>query len=147
MKTYRAGEEIDAKCLPACGKDLVLAHTVVAMVGDRVARVKCNTCTKEHSFQPPPSASEATANKRKAAKKAKKSAQAATELAALDYDRLLKTVDLTSAKKYSPKSQLDVREVVEHATFGLGVVTEVRDGAKATIVFSEGSRTLIFGRV
>ena len=64
---YTAGDEVDSKCTKC---KLILAHTIVAMVGDQIARVKCNTCGGEHAYRPPPSASEATAKRRRAERKA-----------------------------------------------------------------------------
>src|SRR5271169_1982132 len=51
--TTRAGGEVDA----LCGKcKLVLAHTVLAMVGKTIARVRCNTCGTDHAFRRAPGA-------------------------------------------------------------------------------------------
>lgn len=143
--SYKAGDEIDAKCLPACGKNLVLAHTIVAMVGDKVARVKCNTCEKEHSYRPPDSPSEATAAKRRAERK-KAQAESTRPLTAEDYDKLSRQVDLTQAEKYSMKMELDLNQVVQHPKFGVGIVVELREGGKANVVFPDGGRTLVYGR-
>ena len=36
-----------------CGKcKLILAHTIEALVGDKPARVHCNTCKAQHSYKP-----------------------------------------------------------------------------------------------
>ena len=37
----KTGGEVDCFCTRC---KMVLAHTILAMVGDRPARVKCNTC-------------------------------------------------------------------------------------------------------
>jgi hypothetical protein len=37
----RVGGEVDAFC-SSC--KLVLGHTILAMVGERIAKVRCNTC-------------------------------------------------------------------------------------------------------
>ncbi|RQW78018.1 MAG: hypothetical protein EHM51_00770, partial [Geobacter sp.] len=44
-----AGDNIEARCT-RCRK--VLNHTIVAMVGDRVVRVECNTCKGMHNYHP-----------------------------------------------------------------------------------------------
>src|SRR5438132_3414963 len=36
-----------------CGKcKMVLAHTIEAMVGEKPARVHCNTCKSQHAYRP-----------------------------------------------------------------------------------------------
>jgi hypothetical protein len=115
------------------------------MVGDKVARVKCNTCEKEHKYRPPDSPSEATAAKRRAERK-KAQAEASRPLGAEDYDKLSRQIDMTQSTKYSMKMNLDVNQVVEHPKFGLGIVVELREGSKASIVFPDGGRVLVYGR-
>ncbi|MGF1511425.1 MAG: hypothetical protein ACFB9M_18185 [Myxococcota bacterium] len=146
ITSYKTGDEIEAKCLPACGKNLCLAHTIVAMVGDKIAKVKCNTCQKEHSYRPPDSPSEATAAKRRAERK--KAQQDAVPRVATpeDYARLIKQVDVSSATKYSMRMDLELNAVVDHPKFGVGVVTDLRDGSKACIAFPDGGRVLVYGR-
>ena len=134
---YKAGDEVDSKCTKC---KMMLAHTIVAMVGDAIARVKCNTCGGEHAYRPPPSASEATAKRRRAERKAgDKSAPAA----AGDYQGLVKGRDLSSAAAYSPSMELSRNDVIKHPKFGVGLVTELREGNKA---FPEGGRILVYGR-
>ncbi|HJL40960.1 MAG TPA: hypothetical protein RMG48_06615 [Myxococcales bacterium LLY-WYZ-16_1] len=144
--SYSVGDDIDAKCLPACGKGLVLAHTIVAMVGDKVARVKCNTCQKEHSYRAPDSPSEATAAKRRAERK-KAQAEAMNRLTTPEeYEQIAQSVDLTQAQKYSMKMDLDLQAVVDHPKFGIGIVTELREGGKAAVAFPDGGKVLVYGR-
>jgi hypothetical protein len=45
----KVGGEVDALCNKC---ELTLAHTVIAMVGDKPAKVKCNTCKGEHKYRP-----------------------------------------------------------------------------------------------
>jgi hypothetical protein len=143
MTTIKAGDDVDSKCLPSCGPGLVLAHTVVAMDGDKIVKVKCNTCQKTHTYRSPDSASEATAAKRKNARKKR---EEAANAASADFEVLAKEVDLSQAAAYSMKSALDLRQVVEHPKFGLGIVFAIKEGGKAEIVFRDGPRTLVHGR-
>ena len=72
MATHKVGGEVDAFCT-RCKMDL--AHTILAMVGTKPVRVRCNTCGGDHAFRGPPGASErkasTTAAKRTAAPKEK----------------------------------------------------------------------------
>lgn len=141
---YKVGNDIDSKCLPACGKNLVLAHTIVSMVGQRIVRVQCNTCKKEHAYRPPDSPSEATAARRRAERK--KAHEAAARGTPEDFDALANQVDLSRAERYSMKMALEVHSVVDHPRFGLGIVAELKEGNKALLVFNDGPRVLVYGR-
>ncbi len=144
--TIKTGDEVDAKhkCYPD-GETLVLAHTVVAMVGDRIAKVKCNTCGKIHAYRPPDSPSEATAAKRRAERK-KALAKVASRGEPEPFEILAAKVDLTQTTDYSIKMSMEEMMVVQHPKFGVGIVAMLREGNKADVVFNEGPRTLIYGR-
>ena len=135
------GQDIDAECR-SCG--MMLAHTLVAMVGPRVARVRCNTCRKDHAYRSPKTARESIEAKRRAAHKVKLDA-AARNAAAPPFDEIVAQTDLSQATKYSIRMQLEVHQAVDHPKFGLGVVHQLRDG-KAQVVFRSGAKTLVYGR-
>ena len=50
MENLGAGKEIDAYCT-RCRLDL--AHTIIAVVGNQIGRVICNTCNSQHKYYPP----------------------------------------------------------------------------------------------
>ncbi|MCB9654365.1 MAG: hypothetical protein H6729_09585 [Deltaproteobacteria bacterium] len=141
-KSYKAGDEVDSKCTKC---KMVLAHTIVAMVGEQIARVQCNTCNGEHAYRAPPSASEATAKKRRAERKAS-TLERGTRGSASDYDAMTKGRDLSKPVPYSIKMGLNTDDVIEHPTFGVGFVTDLKEGSKAHVLFPEGGRILIYGR-
>ena len=60
MATYRVGGEVDATCT-RCRMEL--AHTILAMVGQKIARVRCNTCGSDHVYRGTQSASRSAALK------------------------------------------------------------------------------------
>ena len=140
---YSAGDEVDSSCTKC---KMVLAHTIVAMVGDQIARVKCNTCNGEHAYRPPPSASEATAKRRRAERKAAMADAASVIMTAEDYEGAIKVHDLTKSAKYSMKSPLTFNDVVDHPKFGIGIVVELREGNKAQVAFPDGGRVLAHSR-
>src|SRR5688572_7222943 len=140
---YKAGDEVDSKCTKC---KMVLAHTIVAMVGDQIARVKCNTCNGEHAYRPPPSASEATAKKRRAERKSSNIERIGARAAASDYDVLMKNKDVSKPIPYAPSIKLSRDDIVQHPKFGIGLVTEVREGDKAHVAFPDGGRILIHSR-
>src|SRR5215475_1176125 len=64
MATYRVGGEVDATCT-RCRMEL--AHTILAMVGQKIARVRCNTCGSDHVYRGTQSASRSAAARTRAA--------------------------------------------------------------------------------
>ena len=149
----RVGGEIDA----ACGKcELNLAHTIIAMVGPKVVKVKCNTCGGEHNYRgvqplvklqsfaaPKRATSSSTSSSKSTAGKRSSATSAATVV--ISWDEQFKGKDLTKAKKYSPRETFVVDDVVDHPTFGLGLVRAVRDG-KVEVAFKQEDKILVHGK-
>lgn len=133
----KVGGEADAFCTKC---NLLLAHTILAMVGPKIARVRCNTCQSERAYrgQVIP-ASAAKASKPRAAR------VPAAEKVIISFEEQLKGKDLTKARKYSVKETFAVDEIVDHPTFGFGIVTAVR-GEKVDVVFKAFEKTLLHGR-
>lgn len=140
--SIRTGGEIDA----FCGKcELNLAHTIIAMVGPKVVKVKCNTCGSDHQYRGVQPLVKATSF---AAPKKPSSGAAKTPKAAVvtvSWDDQFKGKDLTKAKKYSPRETFVVDEVVDHPTFGLGLVRAVR-GDKIEVGFKQEDKVLVHGK-
>lgn len=140
--TIRVGGEIDA----ACGKcEMNLAHTILAMVGPKVIKVKCNTCGNDHNYrgvQPLVKLQSFAAPRRAIAGKDPKPRAA---VVVVSWDEQFKGKDLTKAKKYSPRETFAVDDVVDHPTFGLGLVRSVRDG-KVEVAFKQEEKILVHGK-
>jgi hypothetical protein len=119
-----------------CGKcKLVLAHTIEAMVGDKPARVHCNTCNAQHTYKP-----------RKPGEAAAARASQPPRPRASRYQSLLKGKDASVTKSYSIKDRYEPGDVMEHPNFGRGVATAVKDGTKIEVLFEGGSKVLVHGR-
>ena len=146
--SYAAGDEVDAKCSKCKidGVGDVVAHTVIAMKGAKIARVRCNTCNAEHAYRAPPTASEATAAKRRAERKTTKTAPITPKTTPTEFEVIAADKDLNNAQKYSIKMELKLNDIVDHPKFGVGVVTEIREHQKAHVAFSDGGRVLIYAR-
>ena len=132
----RVGGDIDAWCTKC---KMNLGHTILAMVGDRPARVRCNTCQGEHNYRGEPDAPR------------KGGWQPASERAAREkpvvtsWEALLAGKDLSRARKYSAKEKFAQDEVLQHPTFGIGLVQEVR-GDKIQVAFKADVKTLVHGK-
>jgi len=133
----KVGGEVDAFCSKC---ELTLAHTVIAMVGDKPAKVKCNTCKGEHKYRPLPGAvaSSGSVAKKKASRPPREK-------------KVLVTFEeqLAAHKRppvpYSLKRRFVVDDVLDHPTFGLGFVSAVRID-KIDVTFRAEPRVLVHGR-
>lgn len=140
MANRKVGGEVDSLCTRC---KLTLAHTIIAMVGEKVARVQCNTCGGQHAFKN--TASAPSVSKPRASSGGAKSASAAVSKITITFDQMLSGKDLTAARRYSPRDTYAKDEVIDHPSFGFGVVMEVR-GDKVTVLFKMDEKTLVHGR-
>jgi len=115
--------------------ELILAHTVIAMVQGRPVKVQCNTCRTVHAFRGAPTGPSARGAPR-AARERK---------AVLSFDEALAAKGTAAARPYATTASYGRDEVVSHPTFGLGWVSLVRPD-KVEIVFRTGSKTLVHAR-
>ncbi len=124
---------MDAMCTRC---ELVLAHTVIAMVQGRPVKVQCNTCRTVHAWRGASSAPR-TPGARRAAAREKRTV--------LSFDEALAAKGTAPARPYAPTVSYQRDEVVSHPTFGLGWVSTVRPD-KVEIVFRSGAKTLVHAR-
>ncbi|HVP60037.1 MAG TPA: hypothetical protein VMT11_05740 [Myxococcaceae bacterium] len=133
MATHRVGGEVDATCTRC---KMELAHTILAMVGPKVARVRCNTCGSDHVYRGTQTASRSAAARPRAA---------ASEKTVVGWDAQLAALDVSGAQDYRPDQSYAVDQVVRHPTFGLGIVRALRQD-KMDVAFKTAVRTLVQGR-
>jgi hypothetical protein len=125
------GGEVDAFCTRC---KLTLAHTVLAMVGAKIARVRCNTCGGDHAFRSTPTRTRTTP-----------AARAPHERVIISFEQQLAGRDLAKAAKYSAKDNYQVDQLIDHPTFGLGIVSGIRED-KVDVVFKISQKTLVHRR-
>lgn len=135
MKTdvmLKVGGNVDSWCAKC---KLMLAHTIEAMVGSKPMRVHCNTCQAQHRYKPSePDGAPRQVRKSTGAGRGNR------------YQALLKEKDIARAKSYSSKESYAAGDVMQHPTFGIGVTTAVKDGAKIEVLFEGGPKLLVHGR-
>ena len=138
--TRKPGSNIDSWC----GKcKMILAHTIEAMVGDKPARVHCNTCQSQHAYRPgPPKKTTKQAGERESGERAPR--QPKTRMT--KYQSLLNSKSAAVPKTYSPKEKFEEGDILEHPTFGRGIATAIKEGSKIEVLFESGSKTLIHER-
>lgn len=138
-----AGDCIEARCT-RCRK--VLNHTIVAMVGERVVRVECNTCRGTHNYHGVKEAREPAAagstRKAPAPRKEKKEPGAADRE---EWESLRPGMEPERAIPYDMNGKFRAGDLVSHPVFGLGVVKLVIPPKKMEVLFREGKKLLRCG--
>lgn len=150
--TATAGNEVDAWCTK-CRMDLL--HRVVAAVGGTPKRVECQTCHTQHNYRAPkgikspvPKGTDVpTGTKKAAAAKSPKAGKSAKGNArSSEWDKRVLGQLESSFTVYTPRSTFKADELIRHAKFGDGFVSEVNPDGKIAVIFRDGAKTLVHGR-
>ena len=126
-----AGQEVLAYC-GSCKLDL--AHIIVAhKTGDSgpVAKCECKTCRKIHSYRIP-KGPEGVAKERK---KRSKRATVETVPCSVEWREQLSNTESPSQQSYSIKASFNTGDVLDHHTFGVGIVQKSMDSTKIEVLF------------
>ena len=141
--------EVLAYC-GSCKMDLVAM--VVAKVGSKIVKVQCNTCKKERAYKAPKGITEpgqvpAPKKPRKRATSAAEAAEARTVSVEAEWTRLMGEADKAATRvKYTPKTTLKLGDIVQHPSFGDGVVMRLIHPDKAELIFKTDMKLLIHSR-
>ncbi|MGD9764328.1 MAG: hypothetical protein AB7V27_11480 [Candidatus Binatia bacterium] len=128
------GKDVDSWCTRC---KLILAHTIEAVSGGRITRVHCNTCGGQHAYR----ASVPGTSKSGAAKRSRTGRPTAAHPA--DHATLLRGRDPSTARHYSPSDRFAEGDLIQHDTFGVGVVTARKDVNKIEVSFADGAKVLL----
>jgi hypothetical protein len=129
-----AGKEVAAFCSKC--KDTTV-HVVEVIKDEKIHRVMCKACMSSHRFRTAAQA-ETAKTVRKAVKKAPpKSAQEKK------WERFLAKTDPENPVEYTMQKSYQVLNVIQHHTFGKGVVREVIGRNKMSVVFQDRERVLV----
>ncbi len=134
----KVGGEVDSFCTKC---EMVLAHTVHAVVDGRPVKVECNTCHGVHRFRGdlPGSAGPARATRSATPRPVR-------ERTTVPFDEVLRGKRMAMARRYSPSTTYQVDDVIEHPTFGVGWVSAVRDATKVEVTFRADVKVLVHGK-
>jgi hypothetical protein len=136
MTQVAVGKNVDGWC---AGCKLMLAHTVEAIVNDKITRTHCNTCRAQHAYRRNPPGT-VVAKKRAASTGKGRSTKAAPT--AVDFQAILRGKDAGNARTYKASERFKPKEIINHPIFGLGLVVAVRDSTKIDVGFNDGLKTL-----
>ncbi len=122
----------------SCKMDL--NHIIVAMKGDRIAKVQCLTCKKEHAYKAPKGLKEP---KKKRAKKG--DAEATHTSIEAEWEKLMTQHKDAPMKSYNMKGNFGLGDKLNHANFGHGIVGKLIYPNKIEVIFQHDVKVLIHG--
>lgn len=143
MRTRKlsAGDIIESSCT-RCKS--TLNHTIVAMVGERVVRVECNTCHGVHNYRGPiekkEKLSRQAAPKKETVPRQPKKDPLLSDIQ--EWENLKLTLNAEQAVPYDMNRKFRVNDLVSHATFGLGIVKSIIPPSKMEVLFQIGKKLL-----
>lgn len=124
-----------------CGRcKLMLAHTIEAIVNNKITRTHCNTCGAQHAYRRNPPGT-ASAIVRGASSSSGRSTRPSSPV--VDYQALLRGKGVGDARAYKISERFRPKEIIHHPIFGVGLVVAVRDTNKIDVGFTDGLKTLI----
>ncbi len=149
-KTSQEKVEAGSEVLSHCGKckdDTY--HIISVMSGDKISKVMCKTCKAQHNYRKPKMQDKDT-TETKPVKTAKTTKTASTrrslKSAAKKWNDLLANYELKDAKGYNIKQNFEESALIDHPSFGIGVVTRKIDQFKIEIHFEEGIKLFAINR-
>lgn len=141
-KKIEAGSEVNSHCLKCKS---VTNHTVIALANGKIAKVLCNVCGGRHNYRPEKPGVAGVAKKKVAGTSGGGNARLAK--AEAHFEELLAGRDPSEALVYSMTGIFKKGDLIDHPTFGLGVVTETVLPDKIEVQFRQISKLLLCGRL
>ncbi len=127
----------------SCKMDL--NHIIVAMKGDKIAKVQCLTCKKEHVYRAPKGAAEPQVAK---ASKAKKTAEEPEDHSIeIEWEKLMSSHKDLPVKPYSIRGLFGLGDKLNHPVFGDGIVGKLIYPNKLEVIFRHDVKILVYGGV
>ncbi len=137
MARTSVANEAPAYCT-SCKMDL--NHVIVAMKGERIAKVQCLTCKKEHLYRAPKGATEPKAPKAK-----KADTEETNHSIEVEWEKLMSAHRDIPIKTYSTRGQFNLGDKLSHPTFGDGIVGKLIYPNKLEVIFRTDVKVLIHG--
>ncbi len=140
MSAIGVGKEILSHCSKC---KLILAHIIVTMKSaTEPDKVQCKTCKATHSFKDPGASKKKTSIDRVIKNARVASGRKVTESVG---DLWTKAMNKTTSqgKEYSIRESFQMGDVINHPTFGQGIVEKLIDNNKIEVLFKDDYRTLM----
>lgn len=145
-RTSAVATETLAYCT-SCKMDL--NHMIVAMKGDRIAKVQCLTCKKEHVYRVAkgvndPQGPAPTARAKKAASAAASEEEENSHSIEIEWEKLMNAHRDLPMKTYTTKGQFGLGDKLSHPVFGDGIVGKLIYPNKLEVIFRHDIKILIY---
>jgi hypothetical protein len=129
--------EVGGEILSYCGRcKLALAHTIITLNKKGNAdKCECNTCGAAHKYRDPEKALKKKTGAKKAPKKEKVTPEALWKKAIAETKGL--------SQPYKMNGDFSEGDLIEHSTFGKGVVEQLISEKKIRVIFEEGEKILV----
>ena len=136
MNKLTAGKDIDSYCTKC---RLELGHLIVAMVEDKVAKVKCNTCNSVHNYREVKKVQKTSQpDKKPTTKKIQKNKGKAPEVSWEDRISKARGAEIP----YEMEKAFKIGDIIAHKLFGRGIVL-LTSPNKCKAVFQDKERMLV----
>jgi hypothetical protein len=120
-----------------------LNHIIVALKGDRIAKVQCLTCKKEHVYRVAKGATEPQAKSTRSKKAVAEESQSSSIEA--EWNKLMAAHKDLPVKSYSTRGHFGLGDKLNHPTFGDGIVGKLIYPNKLEVIFQTDVKILIYG--
>ena len=153
-KSIQVGDIVESTCRK-CND--ITGHAIVSILDGEIAKVECRGCGSVHKYRPGPKAapsqtstsSPSSSKNKKSPSKGKKGPTAkekeAQQLAEQRYEEWqskMEKKDQAEAKTYSMEGQFQANDLIDHASFGLGIVQRTIPPNKMDVLFHTGEKRL-----
>jgi hypothetical protein len=118
-----------------------LNHVIVAMKGDKIAKVQCLTCKKEHVYRAPKGALEPQTTKTTRAKKTTEEPE--NHSIEIEWEKLMSAHKDLPLKPYTTRGHFGLGDKLNHPTFGDGIVGKLIYPNKLEVIFRHDVKVLI----
>lgn len=128
-------KKADPETLSVCSKcQKTTIHSILDGEGNTPSEVLCRTCGITQKYVKPIALVQTTVRRKKVKKEER-------------WEQLLKPVSSKAKIPYSLAGRYKGNDLIEHPTFGVGVVVEILSKEKFVVVFKEGEKMLASGRI
>ena len=142
---FQVGSDVEALC-NTCGD---VWHVVVAKVADKITKVQCKQCGKQHRFKPTGEAP--TANLKPAKRSVVSTPSVGGKAKPASRSRASSSGSIVHdpnkpTRPYALSERFELGEQIQHKKFGPGVVSGVETD-KIRVNFAEGTKVLLQGKI
>ncbi len=113
-----------------------LAHVIVSMLDSKPSKVQCKTCRGTHKYKTAASLTRVTKTR---SPRATKTVIKVSEI----WEQKLAKKSKEDVAPYKANAKFIMGDVLQHPTFGVGIVEEVRGTTKVLVLFREGEKLLV----